>query len=145
MLVFTKKITKAETTTISLTVYLTAEARLKSQQRLEIPNGEPIYLRLPRGTILQEGDLLISENHQQVIAIAAQPEPVMTARSQNQLDLLKAAYHLGNRHVPLQITSSYLRFSPDSILANLLLTLGLEVELEECPFYPEIGAYKHSH
>jgi urease accessory protein len=145
MLIFTQKIAKTTNQTINSTIYLTAQERLKTQQRLEIPETGPIYLRLPRGTILYDGDLLLSQTEEIVMAIAAKPEPVMTATAQNHLYLLKAVYHLGNRHIPLQITLDYLRFSPDNVLADLLTKLGLTITSEIVPFYPEIGAYQHSH
>ena len=141
MFIFKQKITDANTP--NFTIYLTAEERLKTQQRIEIPNFEPIYLRLPRGTILADGDLLLSESRDKIIAIAAKPESVMTATASNPLNLLKAAYHLGNRHIPLEINVNYLRFSPDSVVASLLTNLGLKVKLETTPFYPETGAYSH--
>ncbi|NKB17740.1 MAG: urease accessory protein UreE, partial [Pseudanabaena sp. CRU_2_10] len=63
------------------------------------------------------------------------------------LELLRAAYHLGNRHIPLEITLDYLRLEPDSVLADMLLRMGLHVIEEVLPFQPEAGAYTahHSH
>jgi urease accessory protein len=62
----------------------------------------------------------------------------------NPLHLLRAAYHLGNRHVPLEVTAEYLRLSPDPVLADLLQQLGLTVRLQTLPFQPETGAYGHA-
>jgi urease accessory protein len=70
---------------------------------------------------------------------------VYTVRSQVALALLQAAYHLGNRHVPLEITPTYLRLSPDPVLRDLLQHRGLAIIEEVRPFQPEVGAYEHSH
>jgi urease accessory protein len=75
----------------------------------------------------------------------AKPEPVLTATAQNPLDLLRAAYHLGNRHIPLEIAATHLRLSPDPVLKSMLEHLGMEVREEISPFYPEMGAYGHHH
>lgn len=141
VLVFNQKINKTSGAEIAFTLYLTASARLKSQQRLELPGGETVYLRLPRGTVLQPGDLLRGENQDLVVEIAPKPEAVITVRAENRLLLLQGAYHLGNRHVPLEIKPDYLRLSPDPVLAKLLEKLGLEITVETAPFYPELGAY----
>jgi urease accessory protein len=73
------------------------------------------------------------------------PEPVITVKANTELELIRAAYHLGNRHVPLEITSTYLRLSPDSVLESMLVKMGLEILEEIAPFYPEKGAYGHDH
>lgn len=126
-------------------VPLTAEERTRSRQRLEV-QGQPLLdLQLPRGTVLKEGQILQSEDGQVVVKITAQPEPVMTVTASHALDLLRAAYHLGNRHIALEIAPHYLRFSPDPVLAKMLEQLGVQVKAEVCPFYPESGAYGNSH
>jgi urease accessory protein len=125
------------------TLSLDAEARSRPRQHLQLDNGEPCYLRLPRGTILKDGDRLQSEDQEKIIAIVAQPESVLTVKAQQPEALLKAAYHLGNRHVPLEITSSYLRLSPDPVLEKMLKQMGLTVIAETAPFFPEMGAYHH--
>lgn len=68
---------------------------------------------------------------------------MITAKSSDILTLLKAAYYLGNRHVSLEIHQDYVRFSPDQVLESMLVKLGLILEREFVPFYPESGAYKH--
>jgi urease accessory protein len=104
-----------------------------------------LLLRLPRGTVLKDGDLLRSQTGE-IIKIAAKPEPVMTVVANNPLDLLRAAYHLGNRHVSLEIATTYLRLSRDRVLQTMLERLGLTVTEEVVPFQPEIGAYhQHGH
>jgi urease accessory protein len=145
MLTFTQRLSADEEATASFTLSLTAEERTRTRHRFETPNGQALYLRLPRGTVLSDGDLLQSENRDVVIRIAAKPEPVLTVTSQTPVDLLRASYHLGNRHVPLEIAPNYLRLSPDPVLQAMLEQLGVEVKEEVVPFQPEIGAYGHSH
>ncbi|MFM9159584.1 MAG: urease accessory protein UreE, partial [Dolichospermum sp.] len=110
-----------------------------------LTDGQEIFLRLPRGTILNDGDILIDENHSIYMKIIAKPEPVLTAYAEIPL-LLRAAYHLGNRHVAVEITPTYLRLSPDTVLLAMLTQLGLQIKEEIVPFKPELGAYgNHSH
>jgi urease accessory protein len=123
---------------------LTAEERQRSNHRFQTTTGEIIFLRLPRGTILDSGDCLQSETGE-LLQIQAKPELVITVTAKNSLLLLKATYHLGNRHVPLEISSDYLRLSPDIVLVKMLSHLGLDMKQEIVPFYPEVGAYKHNH
>lgn len=124
---------------------LTSDERLRSRQRTETIAGEPIYVHLPRGTVLQDGDLLEAEDGT-IVQVVAKPEPILTITASFPLALLQAAYHLGNRHVPLEITATYLRLSPDPVLRDLLIHRGLHVIEEVCPFYPELGAYgSHPH
>ncbi|HBE16160.1 MAG TPA: urease accessory protein UreE [Cyanobacteria bacterium UBA11149] len=145
MLTFTQRIRSANDIEISFTLSLTASERTRTRHRFETHDGESLYLRLPRGTILQDGDLLRSQIGDIVIRIAAKPEAVLTVTTQKHLDLLRAAYHLGNRHVPLEITPNYLRLSPDPVLQGMLEQLGVDIKSEILPFHPEIGAYRHSH
>ncbi len=145
MLTLTQKLPSTKNITAAITLFLTAEKRTRTRHRFELPDGQSLYLRLPRGTVLQDGDLLLSETEDIVVRIEAQPEPVMTVRGKNHLDLLQAAYHLGNRHVPLEITTDYLRLNIDSVLYSMLLKMGLDVQEEVTAFNPEIGAYSHNH
>ena len=143
LLIFTQRLPNNSVPTVDFSLALTAEQRTRSQQSIHLSEGQRWYLRLPRGTVLNEGDLLQSEPPEKVVKILAKPEPVLTVTAANSLDLIRAAYHLGNRHVALEITSEYLRLSPDFILNSMLIQLGLEVTEEVAPFYPERGAYTH--
>ena len=143
MLTLTQRLPSTQNATAAITLFLTAEKRTRTRHRFEMPDGQPLYLRLPRGTVLQDGDLLLSETEDVVVRIEAQPEPVMTVKGKSYLDLLRAAYHLGNRHVPLEITTDYLRLNIDSVLHSMLLKMGLDVQEEVVPFHPEVGAYNH--
>lgn len=145
MLTFTERLSEVDVDiTVSLTLSLTAFERTRTRHRFETPDGQSLFLRLPRGTVLHDGDLLQSEDNV-VLRITAKPEPVLTVTSQTNLDLLRASYHLGNRHVPLEVTATYLRLSPDPVLQTMLEQLGLKVTEEVVPFQPEIGAYGHNH
>jgi urease accessory protein len=95
--------------------------------------------------VLREGDILVGDDPDFGVKISAAAEAVMTVTAQNPLDLLRAAYHLGNRHIALEITPHYLRFSADAVLAQMLHQLGIHVVAETSPFYPELGAYGHHH
>jgi urease accessory protein len=92
---------------------------------------------------LADGDLLQSEAGDILVRITAKPEPVLTVTASDRLDLLRAAYHLGNRHIALEITTDYLRLSPDPVLQAMVEQLGLQVVAEIAPFHPEKGAYSH--
>ncbi|MBD1214497.1 MAG: urease accessory protein UreE [Dolichospermum sp.] len=145
MLTFTQFQPPNIPTTVNITLSLTAEERTRSRYKFILTDGQEILLRLPRGTILNDGDILVDENHSIYMKIIAKPEPVLTAYAEIPL-LLRAAYHLGNRHVPVEITPTYLRLSPDAVLQAMLTQLGLEIQEEFVPFQPELGAYgNHSH
>jgi len=78
-----------------------------------------------------------------LLQIAALPEPVLTVTANTPLELLRVAYHLGNRHVPLEIAPTYLRLTKDPVLSQMLYSLGVEVTAGVLPFQPEAGAYGH--
>jgi urease accessory protein len=135
----------SSTPTPTLTLWLTAEERTRTRHRFLTEDATPIFLRLPRGTILHNGDVLASDDGKTLVQIAAKPEPVITIVSDHPIDLLRAAYHLGNRHVTLEITPSYLRLTPDPVLEEMIAHLGLTPIREVAPFVPESGAYTHHH
>jgi len=143
MLVLTKRLPANQNTVVKLTLPLSSEERTRSRYRWETAEGEVVSLRLPRGTVLRDRDLLTTDTEENFVLIIAKPEPVMTVVGKTPLDLLKAAYHLGNRHVPLEITPTYLRLSSDPVLKAMLEQLGLQIIEEIAPFQPEIGAYSH--
>ncbi len=144
MTTFTHRLAADQQATVALTLALTAEERMRSRHRFETSDGQAVYLQLPRGSVLRDGDLLQSEDGV-IVRVIAQPEPVLTVRADGLLKLLQAAYHLGNRHVPLEMTATYLRLSPDPVLRDMLEHRGLEVIEELQPFQPERGAYGHGH
>tara|TARA_R110000787_G_scaffold75748_2_gene167519 strand:+ start:12693 stop:13151 length:459 start_codon:yes stop_codon:yes gene_type:complete len=116
------------------------DTRKKSRFRAELKNGEPLGVILPRGRVLRGGDYLQDEAGK-VIGVVAAPESVSLATSDNACLLVRAAYHLGNRHVPLQVGDGWLRYQHDHVLDDMVLGLGLRVAYEQAPFEPEDGAY----
>ncbi|MBL1211219.1 urease accessory protein UreE [Geminocystis sp. GBBB08] len=148
MIILTKKINLQTVNKPNLTIFLTAEDRSKVKHTIEIkePNSEDIKLiklNLERGLTLNDGDVLTNDDNNYFVQIQAKLEPVITVKSDSKLTLLKAAYHLGNRHVILEVNENYLRFSPDHVLESMLIKLGLNIYEELAPFFPEFGAYKH--
>ncbi len=129
----------------ALVLRLTAEERTRSRSQMRTESGETLVLQLPRGTVLNDGDVLLSEDDVSRVLIVACAEPVLTARTGDAFVLLRAAYHLGNRHVPLELGAGYLRLSPDPVLADMLRRMGMEVIEEQVPFHPEQGAYAGGH
>jgi urease accessory protein len=121
---------------------LTAEERSKSRHPYITDGGQEVYLQLRRGTNLRQGDRLQAADESLIVEILAKPEQVMVVSAQHPLDLLQAAYHLGNRHVLLEITDDHLYLLPDSVLQDMLLQRGLTVEEADRPFQPQAGAYQ---
>ncbi len=128
---------------------LTAEDRFRSRHPFVTESGREVYVQLKRGTQLQGGDRLEAEDQSLVVEIVAKPEQVMAVTTAHGLDLLEAAYHLGNRHVPLEINETHLYLLPDPVLREMLHQRGLEVVEVVRPFRPQAGAYEspsqHSH
>ncbi|MCX0331661.1 urease accessory protein UreE [Acinetobacter radioresistens] len=126
-------------------VELTFDTRQKSRFRATLNSGIDIGADLPRTGILRSGSFIATEQGD-ILRIDAKPERLMQVIAQSDFDLVKAAYHLGNRHVPLMLTPSALYFEPDHVLAEMVTGLGLTVSEIEHPFEPESGAYaQHSH
>ena len=124
---------------------LSFEDRQKRRQRVTLDTGEAATLDLPRGTRLRHGDLLRAENGR-VIAVRAATEAVSTVRTNDPTLLARAAYHLGNRHVALEIRAGFVRYLEDHVLDAMVEALGLRIERERRPFEPETGAYAgHGH
>jgi urease accessory protein len=107
-------------------------------------------LQLPRGEPLQPGEWLGGDDGPALVQVEAASESLLLVRAAEPLELLRAAYHLGNRHVALQVTATELRLLDDPVLADLLRQRGLHLEHRQAPFLPEGGAYaaegqSHSH
>lgn len=126
------------------TVELPFDLRQKSRLRVKLTSGREAALFLTRGIILRGGDLLKSDDGLVVQVLAAQ-EPVYNVIAPTQRDLMCAAYHLGNRHVPLQIGDGWLRLEQDYVLKDMLIGLGMQVAETVAPFEPEAGAYGGGH
>jgi urease accessory protein len=128
----------------STRLVLPFELRQRSRLLAVMESGEEVGLMMPRGTVLRGGDRLQSSDGRLVEVVAA-PEQVSLVRSSDARELARAAYHLGNRHIALQITADSVRYLKDHVLDDMLRGLGLKVEAEVLPFEPEAGAYSGSH
>lgn len=120
------------------------ELRQKSRFRATVASGEEIGLFLERGSVLRDGECLRSDDGR-VVRVAAADEELMEARCANADALARAAYHLGNRHTPVQVGSGWLRLAADDVLAGMLRGLGATVTTMRAPFEPEAGAYAAGH
>ena len=120
------------------------ELRQKSRLRTELVSGEEAGLFLEHGSILRGGDCLRANDGRVVLVVAADEE-LMEAKCATPFELVRAAYHLGNRHVPVQIGEGWLRFQADEVLAQMLRGLKATVSKVSAPFEPEAGAYAGGH
>lgn len=130
-----------------LKLELSIDQRIKSRLRVKLSNGEDAGLDLVRGEILRGGEILSNEEGVEVLVIAA-AESLSVVRTADMLLKSRICYHLGNRHVPLQINDEYLSYQHDHVLDEMVKGLGAEVCVESLPFEPESGAYggqSHSH
>jgi urease accessory protein len=123
------------------------DLRQKSRFEAHTPEGQRLGIVLPRGSVIRGGDVLVAEDGE-LFRVIASPQPVMEVRPcathGRPFDLVRAAYHLGNRHVPLQLSPEWLRFEPDPVLADMLRQMHLTVTDTEAEFEPEGGAYASS-
>lgn len=133
------------------TVELDWDVRQKSRFDATDSSGRALGVFLPRGTVVRGGDVLVAEDGS-LIAVKAAPQPVLVVRHCTEhgspFDLLRAAYHLGNRHVALELKPDRLQLEPDHVLADLLRQMHLIVSEVQAPFEPETGAYAaggHAH
>lgn len=131
---------KCEATEPDADLTLSFERRQKSRQRVRLDNGQEATIVLPPGTALADGDHLRSIDGQ-VVRVRAEAEPVSLVAADDPVSLARACYHLGNRHVALQIGEGWLSYQPDHVLDEMIEGLGLKVVHESRPFRPERGAY----
>jgi urease accessory protein len=131
-------------TIINDSVALTFDFRQKSRFRVQLQSGAEAALFMARGTILRGGDCLQADNGL-IIKVIAADQAVMRVTAASQRALARAAYHLGNRHVPLEIGDNWLKLETDNVLKEMLLGLGVSVEELQAPFEPEAGAYSDGH
>ena len=126
------------------TVTLDWDVRQKSRFETTDSLGRSVGVFLPRGTVVRGGDVLVAEDGS-LIRVEAAPQTVLritacTAHG-SPFDLTRAAYHLGNRHVPIELRPDYLQIEPDHVLAEMLRAMHLIVNTVDAPFEPESGAY----
>ena len=126
------------------TVELDWDVRQKSRFDATDSSGRALGVFLPRGQVVRGGDVLVAEDGS-LIAVKAAPQAVLEVRACAEhgtpLDLLRAAYHLGNRHVQLEVQPDHLKLEPDHVLADMLRQRHLIVTETQAAFEPEAGAY----
>ncbi len=138
------EIVQGESLQTTMAIELGFDDRQKSRHKGVTQCGRDIGWFIERGRVLKEGDFLKCTSGELIRIVSAQ-ESVSTVYAKSPLDLTRAAYHLGNRHVPLQITDTFLRYQHDHVLDEMVKGLGLGVENEQAPFQPEAGAYAAGH
>lgn len=129
-------------------VELDWDVRQKSRFEATDSHGRQLGVFLPRGTVVRGGDVLVAEDGSLVRVVAA-AQPVLKISHCTEhgtpFDLLRAAYHLGNRHVPVELKPDHLKIEPDHVLADMLRAMHLVVQPVEEAFEPEGGAYAQGH
>ncbi len=154
MLKFSQKTTESVTPDTTLT--LTFDQRTKSRLKVTLDDNRAAGIVLENGKSLKHGDFLLSDKTADddktvAIEIKAALETVSTVYCDDTLQLARTCYHLGNRHVSLQIGTGFLRYQHDHVLDQMVQGLGLDVHVEQASFEPEAGAYQtasghaHSH
>jgi len=125
---------------LSLPFYL----RQKSRLRATLESGEEVSIVLARGECLRGGDRLAGAQGE-VIEVVAADEPLVHAACETPQALARVAYHLGNRHVPIQVGEGWVRFGADHVLEEMVRGLGAAIASIDAPFEPEAGAYAAHH
>ncbi|MDB5860679.1 MAG: UreE urease accessory protein [Ramlibacter sp.] len=129
------------------TVELDWDVRQKSRFDASDSQGRQLGVFLPRGTVVRGGDVLVAEDGSMVRVIAAPQQLLVVTHCSEHgspFDLLRAAYHLGNRHVPIELKPDHLKIEPDHVLADMLRAMHLIVNEANVAFEPEGGAYAPS-
>ncbi len=132
-------------------VVLDWDVRQKSRFETTDSLGRTLGVFLPRGTVIRGGDVLVGEDGS-MVRVTAAPQSVLKITHCKEhgtpFDLIRAAYHLGNRHVPIELKPDHLKIEPDHVLAEMLQAMHLIVNAVDEPFEPESGAYSsggHDH
>jgi urease accessory protein len=120
---------------------LSYDQRRRARLRARLDDGTDVGLVLPRGLLLKDGDRLRSEDGTKVVLVRAAVEELSCASTPDSHLLLRAAYHLGNRHVALQVEPERLLYQHDHVLDAMVRELGLDLTALKAPFEPEPGAY----
>jgi len=145
MLLFTELTDPERSPPPSLELSLTHDQRRRARLRLELPDGTLVGLMLERGLSLKDGDCLRSEDGAVVARVCAAAEYLSRVSTDDPWLLARAAYHLGNRHVALEVAPGRLSYTHDHVLDQMCRELGLTVEQVLAPFQPESGGYGHGH
>ncbi len=152
MIVLTKRLDRQPAagiaSAVTATVTLDLDTRIKSRAQVRLDDGREAGLMLPRGQVIRGGDLLCTEDGGEVVRVLAAHETVSTVSAADALLLARVCYHLGNRHVPLQVEKDWVRYQHDHVLDDMVRGLGATVATEQAAFEPEAGAYQsapHGH
>src|SRR6201981_509333 len=140
---FEKLLTGPDETSLP-TLTLPYDLRRKTRQLVRLNDGEEVGLLLAPGSILKAGHVFKSADGDRVRILAA-AEPILFVTAPDREKLTRAAYHLGNRHIPVEIGSGFLRLEADPVLKEMLQRLDLSVEERKEAFNPESGAYGGGH
>jgi urease accessory protein len=134
---------------ITGTVCLPFDLRSRSRLRAMLSTGEDVAIVLPRGSVMKNGAIVATADRMLVVQVIAAPEELLEVQADDAFGLLRAAYHLGNRHVQLQVLPDCLRLPYDYVLAEMVVKMGAKATKIIAPFDPEPGAYSagghHSH
>jgi urease accessory protein len=144
MVELTTKLSSSGQNEIQGQLILPFELRQKRWLFAALKSGEEVALKLPRGATLRGGDLLLASDGR-VVEVMAAAERVVHVECATAAELAKVAYHLGNRHVPVQVGEGFLRLSENHVLEEMLRGLGAKLTIVEAPFEPETGAYSSMH
>lgn len=125
----------------ALQLALTADERTRLRGLRQSLCGRKLLLQLPRGDALEPGEWLAADAGDPLVQVLAAPEPLLVVEAPDPLSLLQAAYHLGNRHVALELKPGELRLLEDPVLEQMLRQRGLHLSRLVAPFLPEAGAY----
>jgi urease accessory protein len=125
-------------------VSLDWDVRQKSRFETTDSLGRTLGVFLSRGTVIRGGDVLVAEDGS-LIQVNAAPQEVLRITActvhGSPFDLTRAAYHLGNRHVPIELKPDHLKIEPDHVLAEMLRAMHMTVHTVQEAFEPEGGAY----
>jgi urease accessory protein len=137
------EVVPTETAEASGVVTLGFADRRRSRMRIHLDDGREAALMLPRGTILHDGDRLRDPESGVVVSVRAADQTLSFVHAAGAVALARAAYHLGNRHIPVQVGAGWLAYEHDHVLDQMVEELGLAVEAHFAPFEPEAGGYRH--
>ncbi len=143
-ILITRRIVSTEKNEL-LILKLTAQERTKLRGKRKTMCGVDIVMQLPREGPLIPGEILAGSDEIPQVLVEASIESLLQIQAHTTLDLIKAVYHLGNRHVDLEVHENKIYLNYDPVLEKMLLNRGLAVQKLKRTFQPENGAYSHSH
>lgn len=134
----------AEEAARAVRLCLSFDERVKSRLATMSADGEAVAILLPRGSVMRDGAWLAGDDGE-LAAVTAAPQPVARVTAASPLALLRAVYHLANRHIPAQLAADHALIERDPVLEAMLRGLGARIEHIEATFDPEGGAYHEGH